>query len=463
MAHRFEQLYQSKRISPVDAAGMVTSGMTVHLGGNANLATIIDKYLAQRKDELENVAVRTYLDTYPLKVCETDPHGDVFNWSSGFILGFTRPFSKSRGIGIYRPNTWHNAPSFIRSSLSLDIFFLVTAPMDEAGYFNFGLTVTETMAICEVAKKIVVIVRKDMPTIFGGNEEALHISNVDYVVEDDEFETFCLPAAHATEADQKIALNVMDSGLLTDGATLQIGIGGLPNSVLDLLRPAGIKNCGFHTEMLTEKMLDLIEAGIVTNTEKKLDRFKTVFTFCLGSRKLYDFADRNPAFAAYPVNYTNHPLVIAQQPRMFSLNSATMIDLTGQIASEQIPGDRPYQVSGTGGQLDFSMGTMFSHDEKGVSIIAVYSERNGESKIVPLLEKGASVTVPRSMVDCVATEWGIARLRGLAVNERARALIAIAHPAYREELTRSARDAGLIPYGMGPGGKPPKGVLTLRE
>ncbi|MDL2269947.1 hypothetical protein LJC41_08295, partial [Desulfosarcina sp. OttesenSCG-928-G17] len=194
MAHRFEQLYQSKRISPVDAAGMVTSGMTVHLGGNANLATIIDKYLAQRKDELENVAVRTYLDTYPLKVCETDPHGDVFNWSSGFILGFTRPFSKSRGIGIYRPNTWHNAPSFIRSSLSLDIFFLVTAPMDEAGYFNFGLTVTETMALCEVAKKIVVIVRKDMPTIFGGNEEALHISKVDYVVEDDEFETLCLPA-----------------------------------------------------------------------------------------------------------------------------------------------------------------------------------------------------------------------------------------------------------------------------
>jgi acyl-CoA hydrolase len=265
-----------------------------------------------------------------------------------------------------------------------------------------------------------------------------------------------------TEQDLNIAKNVMSAGLLKDGTTLQIGIGGLPNSVLDLLKDAGIKNCGFHTEMLTEKMLDLIEAGVVTNSEKKRDRFKTVFTFCLGSRKLYDFADRNSAFASYPVDYTNNPLVIAQQPRMFSLNSAVMVDLTGQVASEQIPGDRPYQVSGTGGQLDFVMGTMLAQDQQGISVIAIYSERGGASKIVPLLEKGANVTVPRSMVDCVATEWGIARLRGLTVNERARALIAIAHPDHREALARSARESGLLPYGASSRERPVAGVMAFR-
>jgi acyl-CoA hydrolase len=462
MTNRFQEAYRRKLISAQDAAGLVESGMTVNLGGSASLATLIDRHLAERKDELSDVTVRTYLDTHSLKVCDVDPQGEVFKWYSGFVLGYSRPYSRARGVGIYQPSTWHNVPAFIRNYQKIDIFYLVTAPMDDAGYFNFGLTVSETMAIADAARKIVVLVRKDMPTIFGGDEEAIHISRVDYIVEDDSTETFCLPVVSPTGQDLDIARNVMAADLLKDGTTLQIGIGGLPNSVLDLLKDAGIKNCGFHTEMLTEKMLDLIEAGVVTNSEKKRDRFKTVFTFCLGSRKLYDFAHRNSAFASYPVDYTNNPLVIAQQPRMFSLNSAAMVDLTGQVASEQIPGDRPYQVSGTGGQLDFVMGTMLAQDQQGISVIAIYSERGGVSKIVPLLEKGANVTVPRSMVDCVATEWGLARLRGLTVNERARALIAIAHPDHREALAHSARESGLLPYGLVPDGKPVPGVLAHR-
>lgn len=463
MTHHPHQQYAEKRISARQAAGLVTSDMVVHLSGSANLATIIDKYLSERVNELNNVTLHTYLDTIPYRCCAADPKGDVFRWYSGFILGYTRALSRERGIGIYRSSTWHNVPAVLRSRPKYDICFLVTAPMDGAGYFNFGLTVAESMAIADSSRKIVAVVRPDMPILYGGNQEAIHISRIDHIVEDDEFETICLPPVEADDRDRSIARHIMAAGLLGSGSTLQIGIGGLPNSVLDMLKDSGFRHFGFHTEMLTEKMYDLIDAGVVDNSRKRLDRFKTVFAFCLGSRKLYDFADRNPAFASYPVDYTNNPLVIARQPNMFSLNSAAQVDLSGQVASEQIGGPRPVQISGTGGQLDFVMGTMLAEDGNGVSVLAVYSAHKGESKIVPLLESGANVTVPRSMVDHVATEWGLARLRGLSTNERARALIAIAHPKFRDDLTRKARDAGLLPYGAGLSGKRPAGVLSQSD
>jgi 4-hydroxybutyrate CoA-transferase len=205
MRRQYEQQYRDKMISASKAAELVGSNMIVHLGGSANVATIIDKYLAQRKAELANVTLCTYLDTLCYQCCQADPSGDVFKWYSGFILGFTRKLSRERGIGIYRPSTWHNVPSFLRSGPPYDIFFLVTAPMDANGYFNFGLTVAETMAIAEVSRRIVVVVRPDMPTLYGGDQEAIHISRVDHIVEDNEFETFCLPLVEASEKDRSIA------------------------------------------------------------------------------------------------------------------------------------------------------------------------------------------------------------------------------------------------------------------
>jgi acyl-CoA hydrolase len=215
--------------------------------------------------------------------------------------------------------------------------------------------------------------------------------------------------------------------------------------------------------MLTDKMFDLIQAGIVDNSRKKVDRYKSTFAFCLGSRRLYDFLHRNPMFASYPVDYINNPSVIAQQPRMFSLNTTMQVDLVGQVASEQIGGERPRQISGTGGQLDFVMGTMLSHDRAGVSVLALYSQYKGRSRIVPLLEKGTVITVPRSLVDYVATEWGLVRSRGLTINERACALIRVAHPDHREELMREAVDKGFISYRTAAGGRLPRGVVTCRD
>jgi len=460
---RLAEEYQRKLISAEAAAGLVQSGMSIFLGISANMAHIIDKHLARRKDELRDVNVQTSLDTSEHEFLKADPEGKVFKWHSGFFLHSVRNQVAARGCGVYWAQSWHLAPGVIREQSQKDISFIVTAPMDAHGYFNFGLSVTELQAFCEVSKKIVVVVKEDMPVVCGGQEEAIHISKVDHIVEDREFKTFCLPTVPVKEEDRMIAHNIVSAGLIGDGTTLQIGIGGLPNSVLDALVDAGVHHLGIHSEMLTDKMYDLIEAGVVDNTRKKVDRYKSTFSFCLGSRRLYDFLDRNPMFASYPVDYVNNPLIIAQQPRMFSLNTTMQVDLMGQVASEQVGGDRPRQISGTGGQLDFVMGTMLAHDRAGVSVLALYSQYKGRSRIVPILEKGTNVTVPRSLVDYVATEWGLVRSRGLSINERAQALIRIAHPDHREALMRQAVDAGFVPYRHTAGDKLPRGVINCRD
>jgi acyl-CoA hydrolase len=460
---QLEQEYQHKLISAEQAAGMVKSGMSIFLGASANIARIIDKHLAKRKNELMDVTIRTTLDTAEHDFLKADPEGAVFKWHSGFLLHSVRKYGSQRGSGVYWAQSWHLAPGVIRDQIEPDISYIVTAPMDPYGYFNFGLSVTEMMAFCEVSKKVVLIVREDMPVVCGGQEEAIHISKIDHIVEDREFTTFCLPAVAVKKEDHMIAHNIVSAGLVRDGSTLQIGIGGLPSSVLDALVDAGVKHLGIHSEMLTDKMFDLIAAGIVDNTMKKADRFKSTFAFCLGSRRLYDILHRNHMFASYPVDYVNNPLIIAQQPRMFSLNTTMQVDLVGQVASEQIGGDRPRHISGTGGQLDFVMGTMLSHDRAGVSVLALYSEFKGKSRIVPVLEKGTVITVPRSLVDYVATEWGLIRSRGLTINERAQALIRIAHPDHRETLMRQAVDAGFIPYRNAVGDKLPRGVINCRD
>jgi acyl-CoA hydrolase len=199
-----------------------------------------------------------------------------------------------------------------------------------------------------------------------------------------------------------IAENIIEANLIEDGSTLQVGIGSLPDSVVRLLKEYDFKELGVHTEMVGEGIMELVEEGIVTNSQKKMDKGRTAFTFTIGTKRLYDYLDRNPAFAAYPVDYTNDPFIIAQQPKMFSLNQAAQIDLMGQVNSEQMglltPTGKLFQISGTGGQLDFVMGCLFSKDRKGKSVLALYSTYDGNSRILPTLPEGSAVTVPRTAV-----------------------------------------------------------------
>ncbi|MET1125098.1 MAG: acetyl-CoA hydrolase/transferase C-terminal domain-containing protein [Archaeoglobaceae archaeon] len=466
----YSKEYESKLISPEEAANLVESGMWINLGGAASFAAIVDKYLARRVDELRDVHVFTFIDVLPYEFLRADPECRTFRWISGFVYRGTRCFAKEIGAAVYLPNLYHDAPKIAREVYRgrIDIAFLVTTPMDRHGYFNFGVTCSHMKAIADSAKRVVVIVKKDMPWVYGGYDECIHISEVDYVVEDDEFP---LPAAPfmptPSEADEMIAENIIEAGLIENGSTLQVGIGTLPDSVVKLLKEHHFRNLGLHTEMLSDGAMELMEEGIIDNSQKRLDRGKSVFTFTIGTRKLYDFIDRNPSVAAYPVDYTNDPFVIAQQPKMFSLNQAAQIDLMGQVNSEMMglltPTCKLYQISGTGGQLDFVLGCFMSADRMGKSVIALYSTHNGNSRIVPTLPEGSAVTVPRALVQYVATEFGVAQLRGLPVLERAIALIKLAHPEHQDWLEKEAKRLGLIPekYTI-PAGKP-EYVLVLRK
>jgi len=466
----YREEYEKKLISPEEAAGLVESGMHIELGSAANTALIIDKYLAKRKDELENVKVGTFIDLAHYEFLKADPNGEVFEWSSGFLYRPVRKTSKELGPCVFRPNLYHDVPKIVREFSKdydpIDIAYLVTTPMDKHGYFNFGLTCSHMKALAEVAEKVVVVVKENMPWVNGGYDECIHISEVDYIVEDNEMPVPFIPFSKPpTKEDEMIAENILNAEtkdgrkLIQDGSTLQVGIGGLPDTVVKMLKEGGYKNLGVHTEMMGDGTLELIEEGVVTNDQKRLDRGKSVFTFALGSLKLYEYLDRNPEVATYPVDYTNDPFIIAQQPKMFSLNQAAEADLMGQINSEQMglisPTGKLYQVSGTGGQLDFVMGCLFSRDRQGFSILAMYSTHNGTSRIKPILPPGAAVTVPRSMVQVVATEWGVAYLKGLTVKERAIAMIHLAHPDHREWLEKEAEKLGLLPpnYTI-PAGKP---------
>ncbi|MEM4748017.1 MAG: acetyl-CoA hydrolase/transferase C-terminal domain-containing protein [Archaeoglobaceae archaeon] len=462
--------YEKKLISAEEAAKLVKDGMLIELGGAVNFASIIDKYLAQRKSELREVEVGTFIDIMPYEFLRVDPMQEVFKWHSGFLHIYSRPFSKELGVCMFRPNLYHDVPKIAREIFykKIDISFIPVTPMDRHGYFNFGLTCSHLKALAEAAKTVVVVVKKDMPWIYGGYDECIHISEVDYIVEDDEFPTMSLTfIPPPTKEDEMIAENILEAGLIQNGSTLQVGIGPLPDAVMRILKKCDFRDLGIHTEMIGDGTRALIEEGIVTNSQKRIDKNKSVFTFSVGTRELYDYLNRNPEVATYPVDYTNDPFIIAQQPKMFSLNQAMQVDLMGQVNSEQLglisPAGKLFQVSGTGGQLDFVMGCLFSRDRKGKSVLALYSTYNGQSRIVPILPAGSAVTVPRSMTQYIATEFGVAYLRGLTVRERAIALIKIAHPDHRDWLAKEAEKLGIFPpnYTI-PAGKP-ENVIVMRN
>ncbi|MEM0301587.1 MAG: acetyl-CoA hydrolase/transferase C-terminal domain-containing protein [Archaeoglobaceae archaeon] len=461
--------YEKKLITAEEAAKLVQSNSVIALGGSMSFAHIIDTHLAKRKNELQNVVVSTFIDVLPYEFLQADPECEVFLWMSGFVHLGCRPFARELGTAIYLPNLYFDVPRITREihKDKVDISFLVTTQMDEHGYFNFGVTNSHMKALAESSKKVVLVVKKDMPWVNGGYDETIHISEVDYIVEDDNL-TPCLPfVPPSTEQDEMIAENIIEANLIEDGSTLQVGIGSLPDSVIKLLKEYDFKELGVHTEMIGDGTMELIEEGIITNSQKKFDKGRSAFTFTIGTRKLYDFIDRNPALASYPVDYTNNPFLIAQQPKMFSLNQAAQIDLMGQVNSEQMglltPSCKLFQISGTGGQLDFVMGCLFSNDRKGKSVLALYSTYNGSSRILPTLPEGSAVTVPRTMVQYVATEWGIAYLRGYPIRERATALINIAHPDHRDWLIKEAQRVGIYPPKYKPPAGKPENVLVKRD
>jgi acyl-CoA hydrolase len=433
-----------ERISPEAAAALVRSGDWVDYGFGLGQPDLFDGALAARAAELHGVKIRSCLSLRPRAVLEADPAGDHFLWFNWHFSGYDRQ-QHDRGRCNYIPMNFGEAPDYYRRFIErVDVACLKTCPMDAHGYFNFGGAVTYQKAMVERARTVVVETCEAMPYVFG-QEAAVHASEVDFVIDGGSGSIPEVENPAATDVDHKVAALI--AAEIEDGACLQIGIGGMPNAVCTLLRDAGVRDLGIHTEMLVDGMIDLVEAGLVSGARKAINPYQVVFTFAAGSHRQYAFIDRNPAVHASPVDYTNLPQNIMRNDRVVSINNTTEIDLQGQSASETA-GHR--HLTGTGGQLQFVRGAYASRGGKSFMCLASTWERGGErkSRIVCTLTPGNVVTTPRTDVMYVVTEYGIVNLKGKSVAERAKALIAIAHPDFREELERAARETGLLPKGF---------------
>ena len=436
--------HQAETISAAQAAALVTSGMWLDYGISLCQPDVFDKALAARTAELGNVKIRSCLSMRPRAVLEADPDGQHFFWFSLHFSGYDRRKHDAARCN-YLPVNLGEVPDYYRRFMApVDIVILKTCRMDENGYFNFSASNLWHRAIIENARLVVVEVSDGSPYVLGpGN--GVHISEVDYIIEGDNQPAVELPNPPPTDVDR--AVGRLITGEIDDGACLQIGIGGMPNAVCTALLDSGARNFGVHTEMLTDGIFDLYKAGRITGTRKTLDPGKIVYSFALGSKHLYDGLDRNTDLECHPVEHTNLPHIIMQNDRVVSINNTTQIDLQGQAASES---DGHRHISGTGGQLQFVRGAYASSGGKSfICLSSTYDKRSErKSRIVLNLTPGNIVTTPRSDVMYVVTEYGMVNLKGKSVPERARALIAIAHPDFREGLERQAYEHRLIPRGI---------------
>ena len=405
---------------------------------------VFDRALAARIGELTNVKIRHCLTLRPRAVFEADPDGrHVYSFS----LHYSAYDRKKHDCGRcnYIPVNLGEIPDYYRRFMDpVDVVVLKTCPIDEQGYFNLSAANLWHRAVIERARLVIVETSRGLPYVFG-EETGLHVSEVDYVIAGDDAPAPELPNPPATDVDAAVARRI--AAEIEDGDCLQIGIGGMPNAVCTLLLESGVKDLGIHTEMMTDGLAELYKAGRISGTRKRLNPGKAVYTFALGSRDLYATLDRNHDMHCCPVEYTNAPHVIMQNDRVISINNTTQIDLQGQAASES---DGHRHISGTGGQLQFVRGAYASKGGKSfICLSSTYDKRGGRrSRIVLDLTPGNVVTTPRSDVMFVVTEYGIVNLKGKSVAERAKALIGIAHPEFRESLERQAYEHRLIPHGV---------------
>ena len=432
--------YLQKLVSADQAAAVVKSGDTVFMGEFAQNVEALDAALALRKNELRDVILVTTTRAKPLKCVEADPLRESFIWNDWHFSGLGRK-NGEKGLASYIPLCYHQGPQNVELYEEPAVAIVQVTPMDANGFFNFSTSCSMTPSYCRKAKKVIVEVNTKTPRCLGGLDEGIHISRVDMVVEGPNSALLQLGESQSSEADRLIAGHVM--ALLEDGSTIQLGIGALPNIVGNMIAQSDLKDLGVHTEMLADSYVDMYVAGRITGKRKAIDREKMVYTFAMGSQKLYDFLDNNPAAAIFPASYTNDPAVIGRNPKVVAINNAIEIDLFTQVASESAG---PRQISGTGGQLDFIMGAFKSEGGKGlICINSTFKKKDGTvgSRIVPTLSPGTIVTCPRSVVHYVVTEFGVAQMKAKSTWQRTEALIAIAHPDFREQLIKDAELLGI--------------------
>ncbi len=346
-----------------------------------------------------------------------------FRHNSIFVGGATRDAIAS-GRGDFTPSYFSEIPKLFSTTLPVDVALITVSPPDEEGRFSLGVSVDYTLAAAKAAKLVIAQVNEQMPYTMG--DSFLTADDIDCFIPIST-PVITLPPPKIGDVEEAIGRHC--AGLVKDGDTLQLGIGAIPDAVLLFLKDK--KDLGIHSEMFSDGVVELVREGVITNTKKTLHPGKFIVTFLMGTRRLYDFVDHNPDVEMHPVDYVNHPSVIAKNDNMVSINSCVQVDLMGQVAAESI-GYK--QISGVGGQVDFIRGA--AQSKNGRSIIAMPSTaaKGAVSRIVTLLDEGAAVTTSRNDVDYVVTEYGIAPLKGRTLRERARNLIQIAHPDFQPAL-----------------------------
>ncbi len=422
-------VYKSKLVDIEKILSLVESNQTIVVGMTPAEPKLFLRNLHRVADRVNNVTVFTCLnmENYPFYMDKS--FNGVFENASWFFGQSNREAVKN-GFGTvsYVPNNLHQSGTNLLESHPVDIFVGVASPMDKNGFLTLSASVVYEKDVIEQAKLVVLEVNPNAPRTHGDTH--IHIKDVHYVVEVN-YELPQVELVEPTETEALIAQHI--SELIEDGSTIQLGIGGIPNAVAKFL--TNKKDLGVHTEMFTESMIDLFEAGVITNKKKSIWKDKFICTFAFGTKRMYEFIDDNPSVFFLRGRYVNDPYVICQNDKMVSINTALMVDLTGNVCSEAL-GTQHY--SGTGGQLDTHRGAVKSKGGKGIIALRSTAKNGTISTIVPILPAGSPVTVPRQELDYVVTEWGVAWLRGKTTRERAKALIEIAHPDFREMLKKEA-------------------------
>lgn len=431
----YKQMYADKLCTPEEIASFVENRWRIGMDTAASHAPTILKAIAKRaaNDELYGVRVQTLLDVEPLEHLVDDTLYKKLI-SEAWFSGSSSRKAVNKGYGDIIPNYYRDIPGHIQRKYSYDVFCASVSPMDKHGYFSLGTVCSYSPAMLEKAKHIFLEVNDQQPRAVCGTQ--IHISQVDKLIET----SIPLPVLPPPKIDTvSETIGGLIAEHISDGSCIQLGIGAIPDAVGAALKYK--HDLGIHTEMFTGSMVDLIECGAVNNSKKQIHRGQSVTTFAFGAKKIYDYIDDNPAIAFMPVNYVNDPYVIAQNDNMVSINAALECDIWGQVCAESVG---TMYMSGTGGQVDYVRGACQSRGGKSFIAFSSTAKNGTISRIKSILEPGAVVTTSKNDVDYIVTEYGVAHLRGEPLSSRARQLIAIAHPDFRQELAYEAKKRGIM-------------------
>lgn len=425
----WKNTYNKKLCAASEAVKHIKSGDRVVVGHAAGepqaiVKAMVDNYQAYEKVEIMHMVAMG-------KSEYAQPSMEKHFIHNALFVGATTRAAVAEGRGDYTSSFFFEIPRLFKKKIvPVDVALIQVSPPDDHGYCSYGINCDYTKPAAESAELVIAQVNKNMPRTLG--DSFIHVNDIDFIVESDN-ELIELMPPKIGEVEQKIGEYC--ASLVEDGSTLQLGIGAIPDAVLSMLTEK--KDLGVHSEMLSDGILKLIENGNITNQSKSINKGKTVVTFLMGTRKLYDFVHNNPSVMVCPVEYVNNPFTIAQNYKMVSINSAIQVDLMGQVAAETM-GYK--QFSGTGGQVDFVRGASLAEDGKSIIALPSTAAKGTISRIMPILDEGAAVTTSRNDVQYVVTEYGIADLRGKTLRDRARALIQIAHPDFRDMLYEKAKE-----------------------